>query len=382
MKFLKKFFERQTQTPNEDRTFVPLGSGGASYGSIFSPQVARCLALYVDFLINCPLKAKNDKDPLYKLLTQRPCPFMSRANFYRLCIQNFFLFDGFFAIIKANDRGEIEALLPYASPQAVQVYPTNFKKRERGDVAGDWGDPEKLYRDGFYFRDYRSRRYTLDQMFYIRSAAFNTGTGLVEQEDFAQRVFNNTYEAASKLEAVINSLCSRDLRPPLLLTGLGYNETASGDIKASASETKKVKEALRTYFENDSQGTKGILALPSGYKIEKMAFDAGANALLAINEVVTSNICNLFNVPRSLVFSGATERDTKEARRVFISGGLKSFCTILQDEFNRLSGYENTFSFDLDELRYSMADIREQSAIAQLQDVLSPEEIKEKINLT
>ena len=157
-------FKRESET-QEDRTFVPLGSGGASYGAVFSPPLARCLALYTDFLVNCPLEAENEDDPLFKLLTRRPCPFMSRANFYRLCVERYFVFDGFFAIIKTNDRGEIKALLPYASPQAVQVYPTNFKKQKNDDPVGDWGDPEKLYTDNFYFRDYRAEHIPLIKCF-------------------------------------------------------------------------------------------------------------------------------------------------------------------------------------------------------------------------
>ena len=98
-------FKREAGNQAEDRTFVPLGSGGVSYGSVFSPPVARCVSLYSDFLVNCPLECENEKDPLYTLLTQRPCPFLSRANFFKLCVQNYFLFDGFFAIIKTNHRG-------------------------------------------------------------------------------------------------------------------------------------------------------------------------------------------------------------------------------------------------------------------------------------
>ena len=70
----------------------------------------------------------------------------------------------------------------------------------------------------------------------------------------------------------------------------------------------------------------------------------------------------------------------KKLRRIFIAGGFKSFCTILTDEFNRLSGYKNKFMYDLDQLRVQMADLREESALAQLQGILSPQEIKNKIN--
>ena len=347
---------------------MPLGSGGAQYGQVFSPPVARCLALYCDFLINCPLDAEDENTPLYRLLTRRPCPFMSRANFYRLCVERYFIFNGFFSIIKTNDRGEILALLPYASPQAVQVYPVNFKKSDKNDPVGDWGDPEKLWKDGFYFRDYRARTYTPDQMFYIRSAGFNTSTGLVEQEDVGQRVFNNTFGSASKLEAVTNALCSRDLRPPLMLSGLGFQGDNKTGYKASAKETDDVKKALRMYFDGESQSKAGVLALPPGYTVSSMAMQNPANVLLSINEVVTANVCNIFNVPRSLVFSGSNERDTKEARRIFIAGGFKAFTKLLTDEFDRLAGYENKFTFNLDKLRIQMADLREESALAQMSD--------------
>ena len=382
MKWFNRLFKRQVETtPTEDRSFVPLGSGGASYGSIYSPQVARCLALYVDFLINCPLKAKNEDDPFYRdVLQKRICPYLSNQNFYQLLIQNYFLWGNFYAIIKVNDRGEILALLPYASPQAVQPYPTNFKKRERGDPTGDWGDPEKLFYEGYFYRDYRARTYSPDQMLHIKSAAFNTSTGLVEGEAMAQRAFNSTYEAAARLEAVIENLTARDLRPPLLLTGLGYGE--GQDIKLSSRETKSVKNTLREYFENDSQGSRGVLALPAGFKVDKMSFDQSNNTLSITNDIVTSNICNLFNIPRSLVFtSGNTERDTKEARRIFISNGFKGMCTIIEQEYNRLTDWQNEFHFDLDKLRYMAADLREEAATAQLANVLSPEEIKEKMNL-
>ena len=179
----------------------------------------------------------------------------------------------------------------------------------------------------------------------------------------------------------MENLTARDLRPPLLLTGLGFGE--GQDIKTSARETKSVKQSLREYFENDSQGSRGVLALPAGFKIDKMSFDQSNNTLSITNDIVTSNICNLFNVPRSLVFtSGQTERDTKEARRIFLANGFRAMCTIIEQEYDRLTDWQNEFKFDVDKLRYMSADIREESAIAQLQNVLSPDEIKEKINLS
>ena len=66
----------------------------------------------------------------------------------------------------------------------------------------------------------------------------------------------------------------------------------------------------------------------------------------------------------------------------FLANGFRAMCTIIEQEYDRLTDWQNEFKFDVDKLRYMSADIREESAIAQLQNVLSPDEIKEKINLS
>ena len=305
---------------------------------------------------------------------------MSNYNFYELLILNLKLWGNFYSIIKTNERGEIIALLPYASPKAVQVYPVNWKPdKDRSDAAADFSDPEKLFADSYYYRDYRSRIYMPDQMFHIKSSAFNSSTGLIEGEDFATRVFNHTYEALSKLEAVMDNICNRDLRSPLLLTGLGYGE--GKDIKKSSSETQKVKSALTNYFNGESQsGSSGVLAIPAGYDIKPLRTDSTSGILETLFDSTVSNLCSAWNVPRSLIFNSQnTERDSKQARREFISSGFKSMTRQIEDEFNRLSDWKVSYSYDLDSLRYLGADIREEAAIAQLQGVLSNQEIKEKI---
>ena len=368
--FRKKEIKRQ----KEDRSFVPIGSGGASYSGVFSPAMARCINLYCDLLTNCPLETNNENHPFYKLLTQRPCSFMSRANFLRLVVERYFIFNGFYALIESDKNGKITDLLPYIAPNSIQPYGNNFSKRSSSDAYGDVADPVQVKNQGWVLRDYKSRVFSPDELFIVRSAGFNTSTGLIEQEDMAQRVFHNTYEAASKLEACLNALCGRDLRPPLLLN----NMPLDGNVTASSSEVDEAKQALKNFFDSPSN-FQNVLCLPHQMSVEKLNLDNPSNVLLAVNEIVVSNICNLFNVPRSLVFSGATERDTKEARRIFIASGFKSFCTILTDEYNRLSDYKLELRYNLDQLRIQMADLREEAALAQLLDIYSKEELKKKI---
>ena len=375
------FFKRQAREPTDELTFVPVGAGGVSYNSLFAPVVARCVALYHDLILSCPLKAKKNDD-LYKLLTTRPIPWMSLSNFYQIIIERYFIFNGAYFYIKTDNNGMIKALLPLnMSPGSLQAYPSTYKKNQTGfqdDRANDWADALSIYEKGYYYKDYRGRRFAPDEVLQIRSASWNTSTGLVEQENIAQRVFSNTFEAASKLEGVLFSLTSRDLRGPLLLTGMGLRDE---NQKASIKEQVQIRKNLEQFFSDDSQASsKGILGLPAGYEIKAMSMDQPSHVLNVVNDIITSNICNIFNVPRSLVFtSGQTERDTKEARRLLIANGLKSFCKILTDQYNYLSGFENEFMFDLDHLRVSMADLREESALAQLVDVLGKDKIKEMI---
>ena len=382
IKWLKKKFTRQSETPvNEDRSFVPLGSGGAQYGSVYSPQLARCVSLYVDALINTPIKCSDENDHFYKSLIQRRlCPFLSNYNFYELLVLNLKLWGNFFAVIQTNEKGQVQSLLPYASPQAVTTYPALWRKKKQGEPTGDWGDPIKIARDGWYYRDYRARMFSQDEMFHIKHSAYNTSTGLLEGTEWATKVFNRTFTALSKMQAVLDNICSRDLRSPLILSGLGYSENS--EVKTSASETKKVKEALRTYFNGESQtGSSGVLALPSGYSISPLRTDDTSKVLMSINDVISSNLASIFGIPRSLLFTSEnTERDSKEAKRQWYSSGFKAMTRIIEDEFNRLSGYRVEYKFDLDSLRYLSADIREEMAISQLQNILTPQEIKEKID--
>ena len=79
------------------------------------------------------------------------------------------------------------------------------------------------------------------------------------------------------------------------MTGLGSLESGG---KASAKETKKVMDGLRQYFENESQTiNKGLLSLPNGYNVQNLGLEQPAHVLRAVNDIVTSNICNLLQVP-------------------------------------------------------------------------------------
>ena len=208
-----KFWKREREVGPEARSFVPIGANNATFGSVFSSVLSKCIALYRDTLMATPLKAEKDDD-LYKLLVRRPCPFLSRANFYELVIQGYFVFNGFYAYIKTNSKGMIEALLPLnTSPGSLQVYPMTYKKDNNAfqdQSANDWNDSLSLYEKGYYYKDYRGRRFASDEVLAIRSALFNTGTGLIEQEDFAKRVFCNVFESASKIESVVNAICRQE----------------------------------------------------------------------------------------------------------------------------------------------------------------------------
>lgn len=377
--FLKKTFTRESTEVNEERTFVPFNTRGVQYSGAYSPAVARCLGLYTSMLISCPLEA--EPNPLLTLMNQRPCSFMSRSNFFEILVQNYFLYEGFFAKLNVNNKGEITELLPFISPNSISVYPVGYRRKQNAEHAGgDW-DPIIISEKGYYFRDYKGRTFNMDEMLYIRGALFNTQNPL-EQQDRFRRVFTEAFNSSSLLEAVIGSICRSDLKPPLMLTGLGFTgEKNKGGHKASGKETAEVKKALRQYFSGQSQGfSNSLLALPPGYDIQKLNMDNPASLLSILNTIVSSNIANIFQVPQELVYSGeGTERTQKEARRFFLSGAFKGFCDVIAHELNHLTGYQYNFRFNIDSLRVSQADLREEASLAQLVGIFSPEEIKKMI---
>ena len=377
MKWFKR--KKHTREQDEDRTYVPYSTspttGGQKYHGAFNPISARCLQLYVNYITACPLECSNKEHPLLKLINRQPCSFMSRVNFFEILVQNFFLFDGFFCYIK-NDGKEITELIPFIDSSAITPYPLKEekKKAEKGTSSADWIDPLRLS-EGFFFQDYKSRKFSSDEIMYIRSSLYNV-TNALEQENRFLRCFGQSFNSASLISSVLESISRGDLKPPLLLSGLG------GDLKTGAAETKKVKQALRMFFEGESQSIgKSVLALPSGYKIEKLDFNNSVGMLQTLNELAGSHICNIFSVPSELVFRGigSTERTLKESKRVFLSGGFAAFAKTVSWELERLTDFQVEFKFNLDSLRIQGADLREESSLSQLQNIFSKEELKKKI---
>lgn len=377
----KKSFLRQSNSENEDRTFVPFARKGTYYSSAFSPVVARCLGLYSSMLNACPLECDKE-NPVHTLFTRRPYPPISKSNFFEIMIQNYFLFEGFFAVLRFNNKMEVKAVCPYQSPNSFNVYPVGYSKKRKGhadQVGGEWVDPINIYEKGYFALDYKGRHFNQDEFIYIKNNMYNTRS-LLEQENIFQRIFNQSFSSAALLEAVIESICQSDLKAPIVLTGLGFSGEGRASGKATASETKKVKQALREYFSGQSQdASKSCLALPPGYQIQKLNLDNPAGLIQALNGIVSANVCNIFGIPSDLIFIDGTERTQKEARRLFISGAFASFCTLIEDELNRLTDYQYKFKFNIDSLRIKQADLREESALAQLLGIYTKEEIKKKI---
>lgn len=381
--FKKLFnFKREVDDVAEDATFVPFSTRGVQYSGAYSPVVARCLKMYSSFLAACPLECDKDNS-LFQLMKKRPYPPISRQNFFEVMAQNYFLYEGFFAVIMTNTRGEIEALCPYIDPTSFQVYPKGYQhKKELGDashVGGEWVDPISIYEKGYYFRDYKGRLFNQDEAMFIKNNLFNT-QNILEQQNVFQRVFTESFNAPSLLEAVIGSICRSDLKAPLVLTGLGFSGESKGANKASGRETKRVKEALRKFFSGKSQGyDSGVLALPPGYKIDKLNLDNPAGLIAQLNVITLANVCNIFQVPTELVYSGQTERTAKEARRFWLGGAFAAFCRVIEEELDRLCDFQCSFRFNTDRLRSALSDIREEAAMSQLLGIFTKEELKKRI---
>ena len=204
-------------------------------------------------------------------------------------------------------------------------------------------------------------------------------SSFIESEDAGKRLYQNILQGNNQFEKVIYNYVQRGLRGELILTGLGY---ASGDFKVSNANTKKTKETIIDYFNRQARGDggAGVLVLPPNFDIKPLQTDRSANFISTVEQIFNAGISNIFNLPKSLVFSGAgvTERDQREQRRLFTNTALRGFAIQITDELSRLTNWRVSYKYMISDLKYKLSDLREEVQMANLP--LSKEEIIEKVN--
>ena len=189
------------------------------------------------------------------------------------------------------------------------------------------------------------------------------------------RVFPSVLEALNKLPDALNKMVKRDLRGSILLSSVG-----DGDLKANASEAKKTKQALEKFLYQDDTDSKGVLTLPSSWKVEHLNLNDVSGILNQIQTILSENVCDIFGIPKTLIYSqNETVQTLKEARRFFISGSFRSFLKVIENEINRLSE-TSIYSFSLDKLRTAQQDDRENfHNIPAMLEIWPREEVKKKL---
>ena len=385
------FFKRQNQPSSnditEDQTFIPNTS--SPINNIISTAVNRAVMVYLDTLSSIELKAFDKKgnelpdDSLLHLMNTRPCPYLSRVGWLETLISHYFLHEGFHCRVEFDKTtGDIQALNPY-QPYSIEPYVANHLTKldkTREDPAGDYSDPVNLYNQGkpnYYYRDSYGRVVMPDMLYVVRRA--NSLSSFIESEDAGKRLYQNILQGNNQFEKVIYNYVQRGLRGELILTGLGY---ASGDFKVSNANTKKTKETIIDYFNRQARGDggAGVLVLPPNFDIKPLQTDRSANFISTVEQIFNAGISNIFNLPKSLVFSGAgvTERDQREQRRLFTNTALRGFAIQITDELSRLTNWRVSYKYMISDLKYKLSDLREEVQMANLP--LSKEEIIEKVN--
>ena len=381
MNWFTKLFKRQAPVrppADDDPSWQPGDARGTStFSQIYSPPIIKAIKTYADLLLATPLDCNNETDYLYKKLTTgRICSFMPNNVFWTLLVERYFLNESFVAVIDSDQDGKVRNLLPYGSPQAIQVYTNNQKKHSMLDQEpiGDYSDPILLAERNYFFRDLKSRVFFPDQIFEVRNGLYsNIKNSLIEGEDL-MRVFPSVLEALNKLPDALNKMVKRDLRGSVLLSSHG-----EGDLKARAPEAKKVRQALEKFlYQEDDKG--GVLTLPSSWKAEHLNLNDVSGILNQIQTILSENVCDIFGIPKTLIYSqNETVQTLKEARRFFISGSFRSFLKVIENEINRLSE-TSIYSFSLDKLRTAQQDDRENfHNIPAMLEIWPREEVKKKL---
>ena len=305
--------------------------------------VGRCLRLYSDFANLCPLKVKGGGEHYLLDLLDRPASFMTRQNFFEILTMELLLNGGFVCRVLYNERGQVTKLLPYRSGE-VFCYPVN----------GESSDGLSIEQGGFYYRDFKGRTLTPDQIFHIKDCMFNNSDRLngLSRVYLYWLAFQQGYSILSFQKLLSDS----GLRGPSILTGLDDSDSES---------LKGVRDSAEQFTRMGQNSVGRILSLPSGFELKNMMSDHPSKIMEYLSSFSDLTISRVFSVPVELLnrsdakAGGTGAQHLKEATRFFVKGALKNFLKNISDSLSALAMDKTKFYFKTDALKAS--DLREQS---------------------
>ena len=337
---IKKIRKRQASSYSD---FFFTGPGQAySYNRASNlASVFRCLKIFSDILIYCPLKTRNKKHhPLLDLFKQ-PCSFLTRNAYLQIITEQVLLYGCFRAHIQYTNRGRITSLIPYKWPQ-IFAYPR----------FGDFQSGQEIEKYGYFFKDYRGKTLLPSEIFSVVDNFYG--------QDFLNPLsrvakFSDVFKQSNSVLEFSKSLSASGGMPASLMTGLSEDDSDA---------VKDARNATEAFTKLGEQTAGKILTLPSGFALKSMMQESPGPVLQYLSSFSDLQISRLFGVPlqmlsdRSDAKSSSTASSVKETNRFFLKQVMQPFLKNISDSISTLTSDSVEFYFDMNRLRAS--DLREQ----------------------
>ena len=335
--------------------------------------VALALRLYSDALSRFPLRVKNKEgrnvDHYILAVLEKPNSWQTRTDFFQQITNNVLLGGNFIAKIDWNkSTGSIEKIIPWLSG-AIWAYP-NAK-------FSDYSDYIQIEKRGYYYRDFKARRYLPDQLLHIRDLTHSADIMGVSRISMARQAF----ESSVSVQDSIAGTAERGFLNPAIITG-SLSQSGSQDSKAAA------EKAIREFYQSGAAKRGSAIILPGEIKIEKLAMDLRQADLDFIKRSTDLEIAKIFNLQTINNADSAAQSGAKEAYRALTNIALKPWLLHVAESFSQrlLSSFERRrglrFCFELDSV--ASQDLRERGTYLSLltqRGIISPNEARDLIDL-
>ena len=355
MRLLKRLFKKR-QVSVTDTSWQPYrdyslaGVANRPYTSL--GVVNQALRIYSNSCLRFPLRILNkEKQPVEHYLTRlfdRPNSFQSKGVFFSQLINNIFLTGNFHAVIKSDMTGQIKELLPFIGG-SVWAYPDY----NRG--GSEFSDPVLIAKTGYFYRDYRARIWTPDEILHLRDPV----TSSIDLLNGVSRISlaRLAFESAADTQQGVAGVAQSGFCP------ITFIKSPKGTPENSI---KSLKDKIETFYKTGRAKTRRLIKLPDAIELDKQAQNINSadfefcKKASDLDLAKVMGIESIFSLDTSQVQSGS-----KEAYRSLTHSVLKPFLSAIACEFsNKLlsEGEKDSglyFNFQTDAI--SSMDLREQS---------------------
>lgn len=337
--FLKKKLEKRFY-------FFPIGQpiGEVSHNQSYTgsiPVIKKCLLTYRDLLLCTPLVIKEGDKLItehdYLDLINKPNNFLTKAEFFTLLCEDYFLSGNFVSLIQSDNTGKVTALLPFI-PSSIWAYPASDLNNTSNANNSDpvflntpgaiqylysW-DTGKKDRDGKPVK--ATKNFSAEDILHFRSqfnndGDFLNGKGLASSYYDAVSMGRETLKTGARIAE--NALISHTL--------------LSGVQSDNPDTLKELEQTVSDFLKNK----KMILTMPEGTEAKPLSASRPDLFFQVLSSVSALNIARIFGIPADLVSreDGANVNagvGLKESFRFWVKTGGKAFLKIVSDKLSEI----------------------------------------------